>query len=114
MQRGRGGIEFEDVRLGAGEIATRTHHVCVSCTISLHRGEIIQTLSSYWIDLKRRDVVAGLRYGIEGMRVGGFRRLVVPPRLAYGDKGVPACGVPPNAMLTCSVELLQIKGQTDR
>jgi len=114
VQRGRGGIEFEEVRPGAGEIATRADNVCVSCTISLHRGEVIQTLSSYWIDLSRRDAVAGLRYGIEGMRVGGVRRLVVPPRLAYGDEGMPACGVPPHAMLICSVELLQLKRQTDR
>ena len=41
------------------------------------------------------------------MRVGGQRRLLVPPSLAYGDKGVGE--VPPNATLTIDVQLLSVK-----
>jgi FKBP-type peptidyl-prolyl cis-trans isomerase len=66
-------------------------------------------LDSVWIDLARRDTIAGLRYGIEGMQVGGSRRVVVPPRLGYGGQGVPEAGVPPDAMLVCDVELLEIQ-----
>ena len=45
--------------------------------------------------------------GVEGMRIGGLRRLRVPPELAYGDKGVQE--IPGGATLDIDVELLSIK-----
>jgi FKBP-type peptidyl-prolyl cis-trans isomerase len=41
------------------------------------------------IDLGRRESIAGLRYGIPGMRVGGTREIVISPHLAYGEVGIP-------------------------
>jgi FKBP-type peptidyl-prolyl isomerase-like protein len=49
---------------------------------------------------------AGLFYGVEGMRVGGTRRLRVAPHLAYGERGVPGV-IPPQALLTVEVEVLR-------
>jgi FKBP-type peptidyl-prolyl cis-trans isomerase len=49
----------------------------------------------------------GLDLGVRGMRVGGQRRLLVPPNLAYGTKGYGE--VPPGATLTVDVALLSIK-----
>ena len=53
------------------------------------------------------DVIRGLDDGVAGMRVGGKRRLVVPPVLAYGEHG---CGgvIPPQATLVFEVELLSV------
>ncbi|KAH6554889.1 hypothetical protein KP509_1Z299500 [Ceratopteris richardii] len=52
-------------------------------------------------------VLKGLDYGVEGMRVGGQRLLIVPPELAYGSRGIQE--IPPNATLEMDVELLSIK-----
>ena len=48
---------------------------------------------------------AGLFYGVEGMRVGGSRRLRVAPHLAYREAGVPGV-IPPNALLTVEIEVV--------
>jgi FKBP-type peptidyl-prolyl cis-trans isomerase len=108
MKRAGGKVEFEDLRLGSGESATREHKARVACRIALHRGELVHNWANYWIDLKRRESIDGVRYGIEGMRVGGLRRVVVPPHLAYGEAGVPG-QIPANAMLICEVELLELR-----
>lgn len=109
MSHARRNVEFEDLRLGEWDPASSEHKALIACKISLHRGECVQNLASHWVDLKRRETIAGLRYGIEGMRVGGIRRVNVPPHLAYGGTGVPAAGIPPNALLICDVELLELQ-----
>jgi len=56
---------------------------------------------------KEGGTLRGLDLGVRGMRVGGRRSLIVPPRLAWGDKQVGE--VPPNSELTIEVQLLSIK-----
>jgi hypothetical protein len=54
------------------------------------------------------QVIRGWDSGIEGMKVGGRRRLVIPPELAYGSKGsLPT--IPPNAVLVFEIELLDVR-----
>jgi len=48
---------------------------------------------------------AGLFYGVEGMRVGGTRRLRIAPHLAYREAGVPGV-IPSNALLTVEIEVV--------
>jgi FKBP-type peptidyl-prolyl cis-trans isomerase len=55
-----------------------------------------------------RVVIAGLEYGVEGMRVGGRRRIRVPPRLGYRERGV-AGKIPANALLFFDLELLDVQ-----
>ncbi|KAJ7542425.1 hypothetical protein O6H91_10G110700 [Diphasiastrum complanatum] len=57
---------------------------------------------------ERGMVLKGLDLGVTGMRVGGQRLLLVPPELAYGNKGIQE--IPPNATLEFNIELLSIKG----
>jgi FKBP-type peptidyl-prolyl cis-trans isomerase len=47
----------------------------------------------------------GLFYGIDGMRVGGTRRLEIAPHLAYGEKGVPGV-IPENALIISEITIL--------
>ena len=67
----------------------------------LDRGETLVTE----IRLERRSLMAGLFYGMDGMRVGGMRRLEIAPHLAYAERGVPGV-IPANALLTAEVIVL--------
>ena len=58
------------------------------------------------VRIDRRSLVNGLFYGVEGMRVGGTRRLELAPDLAYGKTGVPGV-IPPNAALVAEITILE-------
>jgi len=53
-------------------------------------------------------VIPGFSQGVVGMKVGGLRRVVIPPSLGYGSQGSPPA-IPPNATLIFEIELLSIQ-----
>jgi FKBP-type peptidyl-prolyl cis-trans isomerase FkpA len=105
-----------DLRLGSGTEAASGHTVGVLYTLWLYdssktdgKGLQLETngTSSTSFQLGVHAVIEGWERGVPGMRVGGQRRLVVPPDLAYGDtrKGI----VPPNATLVFDIELVSVQ-----
>lgn len=107
---------------GTGEPVRRQHNYRVRLRFWLHRGDSIRWTAASgpvgraWLEddgatlvtevrIERRSMINGLFYGIDGMRVGGLRRLEIAPHLAYGEQGVPGV-VPPNALITAEVIVL--------
>ena len=106
------GIKVEEIVIGSGDVAERQHIVVVNLRIFLNRGEELHSshhpdYPRQVIDLGRRHTIAGIRYGIEGMRVGGKRNFTLSPHLAWGEQGAGDT-IPPNAVIRCEVELLEI------
>ncbi|NVN91361.1 MAG: FKBP-type peptidyl-prolyl cis-trans isomerase [Desulfuromonadales bacterium] len=108
----KSGIKFEDIEIGDGQEEKSDDSVHVEVHFFLHKGDEINLFEGYpdhrfWIDLKSRDFIPGIRYGIVGMREGGTRNLKISPHLAFGAEGV-LDRIPPNAVIICKVKLLQI------
>jgi hypothetical protein len=103
-------IEITDVSVGTGEEAVQGKTALVELRMFLHRGEevFVYPEPRVKIDLFGRRCIPGLHKGILGMRVGGARSIVISPHLAYGAEGVPG-KVPPNALLRCEVELIDVR-----
>jgi FKBP-type peptidyl-prolyl cis-trans isomerase len=108
MKRGRGGVEYEDLEVGTGLTADRGCTVDVEYSLFLNRGDCVEENKKYSFRIGQRRVIAGLEYGVEGMRTGGKRQIRVGPHLAYRDGGVPD-SIPANAVLEFHVSLLNVR-----
>lgn len=62
-------------------------------------------------DLGAGQVIKGVDQGLEGMRVGGTRRFIIPPELGFGERGVPGI-VPPDSVLFFEVYLTDVSPTT--
>jgi len=102
------GIRIEEVEHGEGPPATRGRRVTVRYDGFLGRGDAFQRRVVASFTLGRREVIAGLESGVEGMRAGGRRRVRVSPHLGYGGRGVPGV-IPADAVLLFDVKLLSVE-----
>jgi FKBP-type peptidyl-prolyl cis-trans isomerase len=105
------GVGIQDLREGQGPIATVGQRLTVHYVGRFEDGREFDSSRTrgtpFTFELGGGQVIAGWEEGIEGMRVGGLRRLIIPPHLAYGERGSGA--IPPNAVLEFDVELLDVE-----
>ena len=109
-----GGLVVIDLKVGDGTMAEPGRTVSVHYTgwlvdgtkfdSSLDRGTPI----TFPLGADPPRVIRGWEEGVKGMRVGGKRKLTIPPEMAYGEQGRPPV-IPPNAVLVFEVELVDVK-----
>ena len=112
MTRSSSGLYSMDLEVGMGEEARTTRLVTVHYIGSFPDGEVFESSLASGepasFTLGRQEVIPGWEEGIRGMREGGRRKLVVPPRLAYGRRGLDDL-IPGNAVLVFEVQLLRVE-----
>jgi peptidylprolyl isomerase len=105
------GLQYTDLVVGKGPLPKSGNTVVVNYTGTFRNGKVFDTSvgkQPFKFKLGRGQVIKGWDEGVATMHVGGKRKLVIPPELAYGSGGYPGV-IPPNSTLTFEVELLNIE-----
>jgi len=106
------GLIIEDIIVGDGDEAKTGQTVTVHYTGWLTNGKKFDSShdrhSPFDFSLGAGAVIRGWDEGVAGMKVGGKRKLTIPPDLGYGSRGAGS-DIPPNATLVFEVELLGVK-----
>jgi FKBP-type peptidyl-prolyl cis-trans isomerase FkpA len=104
-----------DLVVGTGTVAANGNQTTVNYTGWLYdssrpdgKGTQFDSLNGYSFRLGAGTVIRGWDQGVAGMRVGGSRRLVIPPDLAYGSAGRPPV-IPSNATLVFDITLTAVQ-----
>jgi len=110
---GSGALVTQDLVLGTGATAVAGDLITVHYVGTLTNGAKFDSSydrnQPYTFRLGTGAVIAGWDQGVPGMRVGGKRRLTIPPSLAYGNQAVQS--IPPNSTLIFEIDLLSIAGK---
>lgn len=110
----KSGLQYEDTKIGDGDVARSGYLVTVHYTgwLKSRDGSTGRKFDSsrdneqpFTFRLGSGQVIQGWDEGVQGMRVGGTRKLIVPAHLGYGSRGAPP-SIPPNATLIFDIELL--------
>jgi FKBP-type peptidyl-prolyl cis-trans isomerase FkpA len=105
------GLVIEEIQPGEGASAEAGRRVTVHYTGWLENGSKFDSSKDrdepFDFPLGRGHVIKGWDEGVAGMKVGGVRKLTIPPELGYGARGAGGV-IPPNATLIFEVELLAI------
>ena len=106
------GLQYVDLVVGSGALPRPGDTVVVHYTGWLTNGKKFDSSHDrhqpYEFVLGQGTVIKGWDEGVGSMRVGGKRKLTIPPTLAYGDRGYPGV-IPPKSTLVFEVEFLKIK-----
>ena len=107
-----GGLEILQLAAGSGDAAQAGDTVVVHYHGTLEDGSVFDSSRTrgtpFEFSLGKNMVIAGFERTVTGMRIGGVRRVTIPPELGYGERGRPP-KIPENATLIFEIELLEIK-----
>ena len=106
-------LELEDITVGEGEEATpkrivEVHYVGVSWKTGKQFDASWDRGATFKFGLGKGQVIAGWDQGVEGMKVGGRRRITIPPNLAYGKRGAGGV-IGPDETLVFVVDLISVR-----
>jgi len=102
------GVRYEDLVVGTGALAEQGNNARVHYTGRLVDGTMFDSSAErgpFQFQIGAGQVISGWDYGLEGMRVGGKRKLVLSPDFGYGAEGSPPT-IPPDAWLIFEIELI--------
>lgn len=107
----KSGLKYVDVEVGEGPAAVSGKEVTVHYTGTFPDGKKFDSSvdrdEPFTFRLGAGQVIKGWDEGVSGMRIGGRRKLIIPPELGYGRRGAGGV-IPPNAVLHFEVELLGV------
>lgn len=104
-------LKIEDVKVGTGVEAVPGKRVTVTYVGTLTDGTKFDSSfdhgQPFAFNLGAGEVIKGWDEGVAGMKVGGKRKLTIPPSLGYGSANIP--GIPPNSTLLFDIELVRVE-----
>ncbi len=104
-------FQIKDIKIGIGKEVASGDYVVIHYVGTLENGKKFDSSYDRGEPFETRigvgEVIEGWDMGVVGMKVGGKRKLTIPPQLAYGDRDIGI--IPPNSTLTFEVELVNIK-----
>ena len=104
-------LQIDDIKVGTGAEAKAGQKVAVHYVGTLTNGSKFDSSRDrgqpFEFKLGAGQVIKGWDQGVAGMKIGGVRKLTIPPELGYGAGGYPPV-IPPNSTLVFEVELLSV------
>lgn len=108
----KSGLKYVEMKEGTGDAAKEGSKVKVHYTGTLENGKKFDSSldrnEPFEVTIGRTSVIKGWTEGLQGMKAGGKRKLIIPPELGYGDRGAGSA-IPPKATLIFVIEMLEVK-----